>query len=56
MAAAVRLAEGQQALDLGLDSAGVAVDPLQIVGSRASHLWDAWSRAYDALGFDRSRR
>jgi hypothetical protein len=52
-AAAQRLAEGQQALDLGLDSCGIAGAPLEIVGSRAEHLWDALCRVYVVLGFDR---
>ena len=50
-----RLAAGQQTMDLGLDqgSASAAGGPLTIVGSQAAHLWEALSRAYDALGFDR---
>lgn len=54
-AARERLAAGQQTLDLGLDAASAAPSggPLTIVGSQAAHLWDALSRAYDALGFDR---
>jgi hypothetical protein len=47
-----RLAEGQGALDLGLDTTGVDGEPLEIVGSKASRLWDALCRAYQALGFD----
>jgi hypothetical protein len=49
-----RLAHGQGKLDLGLDKAAAAVasaGPLRIVCSRMSHLWDALSGAYDALGF-----
>jgi hypothetical protein len=49
-----RLAHGQGELDLGLDTAAAAVasaGPLRIVSSRMGHLWDALSRAYDALGF-----
>jgi hypothetical protein len=49
-----RLARGQGELDLGLDTAAAAVassDPLPIASSQMSHLWDALSRAYDALGF-----
>jgi Transposase DDE domain len=49
--AAERIAAGQAVLDLGLDT-GAAAGPLEIVGSRAGHLWDALCRAYDALGFD----
>jgi hypothetical protein len=47
-----RLAEGQGALDPGLDTTGVDGGPLEIVGSKASHLRDALCRAYQALGFD----
>jgi hypothetical protein len=53
-AARQRLAQGQGELDLGLDPAAVASasgGPLQIVCSRAEHLWEALGRAYDALGF-----
>jgi hypothetical protein len=49
-----RLAHGQGEFDLGLDTAAAAVASsglLRIVSSRMSHLWDALSRAYDALGF-----
>jgi hypothetical protein len=54
-AARERLAAGQQTLDLGLDQGGAprTGGPLTILGSQAAHLWDALSRAYDALGFDR---
>ncbi len=48
--AADRIVAGQQALDLGFDAAG-GPGPLQIVASRAGHLWDALCRAYDTLGF-----
>jgi hypothetical protein len=51
-AAAQRLVEGQQVLDLGLDTAG-ANGPLEITSSQASHLWGALCRAYEVLGFDR---
>ena len=51
-AAHQRLADGQGALDLGLDTTGVDGEPLEIVGSRASHLWDGLCRAYRVLGFD----
>jgi hypothetical protein len=53
-AARQRLAEGQGVLDLGLDAALVAAagsEPLEIVSSRAGHLWDALHRAYESLGF-----
>jgi hypothetical protein len=49
--AAERMSVGQDQLDLGLDTGGPA-GPLEIVGSRAGHLWDALCRAYDSLGFD----
>jgi hypothetical protein len=48
-----RIVAGQQQLDLGLD-AGVAVGPLEVVGSTAAHLWDALCRVYDSLGFDQA--
>ena len=51
-AAAQRLAEGQQVLDLGLADTG-SVGALEIVSSQASHLWDGLCRAYGVLGFDR---
>jgi hypothetical protein len=51
-AAAQRLAEGQQVLDLGLDDTGGG-QPLEITSSRAGHLWDALCRVYETLGFDR---
>jgi hypothetical protein len=53
-AARERLAAGQQTLDLGLDPSVFPGGPLTIVGSQAAHLWEALSRAYDALGFDRA--
>lgn len=51
-AARQRLVEGQGALDLGLDTTGVDGEPLEIVASKASHLWDGLCRAYQVLGFD----
>jgi hypothetical protein len=51
LVAAERIAAGQQALDLGLDAV-VGAGPLEIIASRAGHLWDALCRAYDALGFE----
>jgi hypothetical protein len=51
-AAAQRLAEGQGSLDLGLDTAGSDGEPLEILSSQSSHLWEALCRAYGALGFD----
>ncbi|MGH3988210.1 MAG: IS1634 family transposase, partial [Pseudonocardiaceae bacterium] len=56
IAAAKRLAGGQEALDLGIELPVEAVAaspaPLPILASRMGHLWDALSRAYDALGFE----
>lgn len=51
-----RLEQGQAEFDLGLEVAAAAASggPLEIVGSRMGHLWDALSRAYDALGFDQA--
>src|SRR5439155_2415781 len=43
----------QQALDLGLPVVAGA-GPLEIVASRAGHLWDALCRAYDRLGFEQA--
>ena len=43
-AAAERLSQGQQTLDLGVDANGASGEPLQIAGSRAAHLWDALCR------------
>ena len=40
-AARQRLAEGQGALDLGLNTVGVDGEPLEIVASKSSHLWEA---------------
>jgi hypothetical protein len=51
-AARQRLTEGQGALDLGLNTAGVDGEPLEILDSKASHLWDGLCRAYQVLGFD----
>jgi hypothetical protein len=45
-----RLAAGQLELDLGAGGPGLS-GPLEIASSRTGHLWDALSRAYDALGF-----
>jgi hypothetical protein len=52
--AAERIAAGQQVLDLGLDAGAAGAGPLEIVSSRAGHLWDALCRAYDMLGFDKA--
>jgi hypothetical protein len=51
-AARQRLAEGQGTLDLGLNTSGRDGEPLEILGSKSSHLWDALCRAYQVLGFD----
>ena len=50
-AAAQRLAEGQGALDLGLNTAGSDGEPLEILSSQSHHLWDELCRAYGGLGF-----
>jgi hypothetical protein len=53
-AAKQRIDEGQAELDLGLEVAAAAASggPLEIAGTRMGHLWEALSRAYDALGFN----
>jgi hypothetical protein len=53
-AARQRLVEGQGALDLGLDATGTTGAPLEIINSRAGHLWDGLGRAYQVLGLDRA--
>ena len=53
VAAVERIAAGQEDQDLGL-RAGTGSGPLEIVGSKAGHLWDALCRAYDTLGFDQA--
>jgi len=45
-AAAERLGAGQAELDLGIAAQPGSV-PLPITSSRAAHLWDALSHAYD---------
>jgi hypothetical protein len=50
-AAAARLALGQAELDLGLARV-VGSQPLPIMSSRMSYLWDALCAAYETLGFD----
>ncbi len=56
VAAAKRLAGGQDELDLGIElpdeGAAASAEPLPIVSSRMGHLCDGLSRAYDVLGFD----
>ena len=49
--AAERIGAGQVKVDLGL-AAAAGSGPLEIVGSKAAHLWEALSRAYDSLGFE----
>jgi len=51
-AARQRLAGGQGEFDLGVGGPGPS-GPLEIASSRMGHLWDALSRAYDAIGFRR---
>jgi hypothetical protein len=46
--------QGQGELDLALDPAEIAGGPLEIIGSRPAHLWDALCRAYEVLGPDRA--
>jgi hypothetical protein len=55
-AAQQRIVEGQAELELGLSvaQAAAAGGPLEIASSRMAHLWDALSRAYDVLGFDKA--
>ncbi|WP_242532852.1 IS1634 family transposase [Nocardioides sp. S5] len=58
IAAARRLAGDQDELDLGIELPAEVADttpePLPILSSRMGHLWEALSRAYDALGFDQA--
>jgi hypothetical protein len=58
IAAAKRLAGGQGELDMGIELpvevAAASAEPLPILSSRMGHLWEALSRAYDALGFDQA--
>src|SRR6478609_6361585 len=51
-AARQRLAEGQGALDLGLETTGADGEPLELVATKSSHLWQALCAAYHVLGFD----
>ena len=51
-AARQRLAEGQGALDLGLNTVGTDGEPMEIVTTKSSHLWEALCRAYQVLGLD----
>jgi len=45
--------DGQAELDLGVDAVAGA-GPLEVVGSKAGHLWDALCRACDSLGFGKA--
>jgi hypothetical protein len=49
-AARQRLVEGQGEFDLGLDASGIAGGPLEIVSSRARHLWHAFCWVYKLVG------
>ena len=52
-AARRRMAAGQGELDLGFGGSPDA-GPLEIVSSRAAHLWDGLNRGYDVLGLDQA--
>jgi hypothetical protein len=51
-AARQRLAEGQGALDLGMNTSGADGEPLELVATKSSYLWEALCVAYQVLGFD----
>ena len=51
-AARQRLAEGQGSLDLGIDATGTDGEPLELVATKSSHLWEALCTAYRVLGLD----
>jgi len=51
-AARQRLAEGQGAFDLGIDTTGTDGAPLELLATKSSHLWNALCTAYQVLGFD----
>jgi Transposase DDE domain len=51
-AARQRLAEGQGCLDLGIDTTGTDGEPLELLATKSSHLWEALCTAYRVLGFD----
>lgn len=53
-AAARRLTEGQQTLDLDVGGAEIIGAPLEIVSSRMEYLWDGLCAGYVRLGFDRA--
>jgi hypothetical protein len=52
VAARQRLSEGQGALDLGLNTSGADGDPLELVATKSSYLWEALYTAYRVLAFD----
>jgi hypothetical protein len=54
MAAARRLTEGQQTLDLDVGDTEITGAPLEIAPSRMVYLWDGLCAAYARLGFDRA--
>lgn len=51
-AARQRLAEGQGALELGIEATGADGEPLELLATKSSHLWEALCTAYQVLGFD----
>ena len=51
-AARQRLAQGQGSLDLGIDTTGTNGEPLELLATKSSHLWEALCTAYRVLGFD----
>src|ERR1700739_821897 len=53
-AAQQQLAGGQGALERRLGATGTGESPLEIVSSRAAHLWEALCRACQAPVFDRA--
>jgi hypothetical protein len=53
-AARQRLAEGQGALDLGLNTTGVDGEPLEIVATKSTPLWESLCCAFQVLGFDKA--
>lgn len=46
-----RLAAGQDEFDLQLNDSPQVGGPLEIIGSRLGHLWDALGHGYDEFGF-----
>jgi hypothetical protein len=53
-AAARRLTEGQQTLDLEVGDTEILGAPLEIVSSAMAYLWDGLCVGYVRLGFDRA--